>query len=67
VQDAEAVFVRDKGNGLAVIGEVEFLDVPGNVRGEVIGDAGRKIQIGEPMKFGIFVAGGVNTLPVAAE
>ena len=67
VQDPESVLVRNEGDLLAILGEIELLHIPGNRGAEIGVLAAAQVNIGEPMKLGFLVGGGIDSFAVFAE
>src|SRR5580692_891439 len=67
MQHAEAVFIDYECNGFSVIGEIELVDVPRNIAGEISMFLGREINIGQTLKFRVLVGGDENAFAILAE
>src|SRR4029434_1096614 len=67
VKNRETVFVGDKIAFAAIVGEIEFVHIPGDGRREICVFFAGQINVSQPVKFGVLVGGRVNSFAVFAE
>ena len=67
VKLADAVFIGDKRQRLAVLAEFDFIHVPLNVPGEIRGLHGGQVKISQALEFGITIGSGVEAFAIFAE
>src|SRR5258708_1068612 len=67
VQNAGSRFVRNEGNGVAVVGKSEVIDVPRNCSCERRWLASPKVMVGQPQEFRILVGCYEEPFSVLAE
>src|SRR5581483_3554960 len=67
VQHAITIFVGDESDGLAVIGQIEFLNVPRNLAREVSMLFAGQVDVSQAVELRVFVGAGIDSLAVLAE
>ncbi len=67
MQHIKSVLVRNEGDLLAIVGEIELRHIPGDCGTEIGVLAAGQVDIREPMKLGFFVRRGVDAFAIFAE